>query len=121
MSTKGLLALKRRFKKNPESHNLIPKKSRIKFLKNHWFYHNLKDKRQSKHTNTEMNEILKLSDKYFKVANIGPWAAQSVKCPTLGFSSGHDLRVVRSSPTLGRINILFKFPRNSQDIPYSGL
>ena len=29
------------------------------------------------------------------------WVAQLVKRLTLGFSSGHDLRVVRSSPTLG--------------------
>ena len=28
--------------------------------------------------------------------------AQLVKCLTLDFSSGHDLRVVRLSPTLGR-------------------
>ena len=28
------------------------------------------------------------------------WVAQSVKCPTLGFRSGHDVRVMRSSPTL---------------------
>ena len=27
--------------------------------------------------------------------------AQSVKCPTPNFSSGHDLTVVRSSPALG--------------------
>ena len=27
--------------------------------------------------------------------------AQSVKCPVLGFSSGHDLKVVRLSPALG--------------------
>jgi len=27
--------------------------------------------------------------------------AQLVKCPTLGFSSGHDLRVVGSSPMAG--------------------
>ena len=27
--------------------------------------------------------------------------AQSVKCPTLDFGSGHDLRVLGSSPTLG--------------------
>jgi len=26
---------------------------------------------------------------------------QPVECPTLGFGSGHDLRVVRSSPVLG--------------------
>jgi len=29
----------------------------------------------------------------------GAWVAQLVKCPTLDFSSGHDLRVVGSSPT----------------------
>jgi len=28
----------------------------------------------------------------------GTWVAQSVKHPTLDFSSGHDLRVMRSSP-----------------------
>ena len=28
------------------------------------------------------------------------WVAQSVKWPTLGFGSGHDLRVLSSSPTL---------------------
>ena len=31
----------------------------------------------------------------------GVWVAQSVKCPTLGFSSGHDLTLMRSSPTSG--------------------
>ena len=29
------------------------------------------------------------------------WVAQWVKCPILDFCSGHDLRVVRSSPALG--------------------
>ena len=29
------------------------------------------------------------------------WVAQSVECPTLGFGSGHDLRVVRLSPASG--------------------
>lgn len=29
--------------------------------------------------------------------------AQSVKCPTLDFGSGHYLRVVRSSATLGSV------------------
>lgn len=28
----------------------------------------------------------------------GAWVSQSVKHPTLDFSSGHDLRIVRSSP-----------------------
>ena len=28
----------------------------------------------------------------------GAWVAQSVKCLTLDFGSGHDLMVVRSSP-----------------------
>ena len=29
------------------------------------------------------------------------WVTQSVKHPTFGFGSGHDLRVMRSSPELG--------------------
>ena len=33
--------------------------------------------------------------------------AQSVKCLTLGFGSGHDLRVVGSSSTLGSVWIEF--------------
>ena len=33
----------------------------------------------------------------------GAWVAQSVKCPTPGFGSGHDLRAVRSSPALGSV------------------
>ena len=31
----------------------------------------------------------------------GAWVGQLVKCLTLDFGSGHDLRVVRSSPQLG--------------------
>ena len=30
----------------------------------------------------------------------GTWVVQAVKCPTLGFNSGHDLRVMRLSPRL---------------------
>ena len=37
----------------------------------------------------------------------GTWVAQSVKCLTLGFGSGHDLRVVGSSSTLGSVWIEF--------------
>ena len=33
----------------------------------------------------------------------GTWVAQSVECLTLDFGSGHDLMVVRSSPTSGSI------------------
>ena len=33
--------------------------------------------------------------------NRGTWVAQSVKHQTLGFSSGHDFRVLGSSPGLG--------------------
>ena len=33
----------------------------------------------------------------------GAWVAQWVKCLTLGLGSGHDLRVVGSSPTLGSV------------------
>ena len=29
---------------------------------------------------------------------VDTWVAQSVECPTLDFGSGHDLRVVGSSP-----------------------
>ena len=36
-----------------------------------------------------------------KVRSGGAWVAQSVKRPTLSFSSDHDLRVVGSSPTSG--------------------
>ena len=36
-----------------------------------------------------------------KDASKGTWVAQSAKRPTLGFSSGCDLRVMRSSPELG--------------------
>ena len=31
----------------------------------------------------------------------GAWVAQSVECPTLNFGSGHDPRVVGSSPPEG--------------------
>ena len=31
----------------------------------------------------------------------GTWVAQSVKCPTLGFSSGHDLMVCETEPCIG--------------------
>ena len=31
----------------------------------------------------------------------GAWVAQSVKCPTLDFGSGHDLGIWGSSPTFG--------------------
>ena len=33
----------------------------------------------------------------------GAWVAQSVKCPSLGFSSGHDLTVLSSSPMSGSV------------------
>ena len=33
----------------------------------------------------------------------GAWVAQLVEHPTLGFSSGHDLKVVRSSPVSGSV------------------
>ena len=36
-----------------------------------------------------------------KITYMGAWVAYSVKYPTLDFGSGHDLRVVRSSPMLG--------------------
>ena len=36
-------------------------------------------------------------------AQWGTWVAQSVKHVTLDLGSGHDLRVMRSSPTLGSV------------------
>ena len=33
----------------------------------------------------------------------GTWVAQSVKRPAFDFGSGHDLRVVRSTPMLGSV------------------
>jgi len=36
-----------------------------------------------------------------KMISWSTWVAQLVKRPTLDFGSGHDLRVVRSSPTSG--------------------
>ena len=38
-----------------------------------------------------------------KDTDMGAWMTQSVKCPTLGFGSGFDLRVVRLSPVLGSV------------------
>ena len=36
----------------------------------------------------------------FKNSNRSAWVSKSVRHLTLGFSSGHDLRIVRLSPTL---------------------
>ena len=44
-----------------------------------------------------------LVGKQFSGCPQGAWVAQLVRCPTLGFNSGHDLRVVRSSPAFGSI------------------
>ena len=54
----------------------------------------------------------------------GAWVAQSVERPTLDFGSGHDLRVVRSSPGLGyslrRCLLEFHSPfSSSSTFPYS--
>ena len=43
---------------------------------------------------SDHNEI-KLENTNFR----GNWVAQLIKCPTLDFSSGQDLRMVRSSPS----------------------
>ena len=37
------------------------------------------------------------------IINGGTWVAQSIEHPALDFSSGHDPRVVGSSPTLGSV------------------
>ena len=47
----------------------------------------------------------------------GTCVAQSVECPTLGFSSGHDLRVVRSSPVSRSARNLLKFLSPSPSAP----
>ena len=52
----------------------------------------------------------------YKCSHRDAWVAQSVKCPTLDFGSGHDLVVVRSSPIWGStlskelLKILSPFP-----------
>ena len=40
---------------------------------------------------------------YLKITMAGVPVAQTVKCPTLGFCSGRDLRGVRSSPASGSV------------------
>ena len=41
---------------------------------------------------------------FIKTTNFrGPWVVQSVKHPTLGFGSVHDLKVMKLNPTLGRL------------------
>ena len=61
-----------------------------------------------KHKNSWIEEALqtqsrinkkKSSSKHIRVKDA--WMARLVKRPTLGFGSGHDLRVVRSSPVSG--------------------
>ena len=40
---------------------------------------------------------------FLKDKGQGAWLAQLVKCPTLDFGSGHDLKVVRLIPMSGSI------------------
>jgi len=47
-----------------------------------------------------------------KMLKRGAWVAQSVERPTLGFSSGHDLIVLRLSPASG-----FARRRESASLP----
>ena len=49
----------------------------------------------------------------------GTWVDQSVKHPTLDFSLGHDLRVMRSSPTSG--STLGMEPAQDSSSPYTPL
>ena len=52
----------------------------------------------------------------------GAWAAQSVEHPTLDFSSGHDPRVVGSSPTSGSVLSMepaWDSPSLSLPLPFS--
>ena len=47
-------------------------------------------------------KIIHIHEKNQKFALGGSaWVAQSVECQSLDFGSGHDLRVVGSSPALG--------------------
>ena len=48
----------------------------------------------------------------------GAWVAESVKCPTLDFGSGHDLKVVRSSPKLGSA-LMARSLRGILSLPFS--
>ena len=52
---------------------------------------------------------------------LGTWMTQSVKCPTLGFSSGHDLItwVVESGPSLGSALSRRGPPGDSRPLPLS--
>ena len=45
--------------------------------------------------------------------------AQSVKCPTLGFSSGHDLMVREFKPRIGLGADSAEFPWDSLSLPLS--
>lgn len=49
-----------------------------------------------KNSSSEMQDQEYLSSK-------GAWVAQLVKCPTLDFGSGHDLRVKRLNLVLGSL------------------
>ena len=53
--------------------------------------------------NVSHNQVLGLSFVFFKILEVtrGAWVAQWVGCLTLDFGSGYDLKVMRSSPTLG--------------------
>ena len=59
-------------------------------------YSKLSDKNISNLTNYPLKEYLILGGE-------GTWVAQLLRRPTLDFSSGHDLTVVRSSPALGSV------------------
>ena len=50
---------------------------------------------------TPWNRPIQLLHSRDQKGSRGSWVAQSVERPTLDFGSGHDLRVVRSSPGLG--------------------
>ena len=42
---------------------------------------------------------VKIHQRHLRIVHIlGPWVAQSVKCPTLDFSSGHDVTVCEFEP-----------------------
>lgn len=62
-----------------------------------------------------MNSSSVAAGRWLKVSQRGAWMARSVKVLTLGFSSGHDLRDVRSSPESGSAQRGICSPQGSKD------
>ena len=75
----------------------------------------LLDAAHHEHSHTQFSAVMVLCNKQPQITGCGrqhsknvpsrfpwgAWMAQSVECLTFDFGSGHDLRVMRSSPVLG--------------------